>query len=432
MIVADTLVRNIGQLVNPASDRVARGRQANELRVEQGACIAARAGRICFIGPEKQFPQACRLEANGLELDAGGAVALPGLVDPHTHLPFAGTRQDEFQQKLQGVSYQEIAARGGGIHSTVRRTREISPAGLVEACRLRLDRMLLAGSTTVEAKSGYGLELETEIKQLRALQALSGRHPVAIVPTFMGAHEVPGEFRGRNRDYLEQLLETVLPRVREERLAGFVDIFCEQGYFSYEESEAYLSRAAAMGFRIKMHADEFTSNGAAELAARLGAVSAEHLIAIRDDEIAAIAASDTACVLLPGVSFFLRLGNYAPARKILDAGGIVALGSDFNPGSSMISSQLFVFHLGVFQLGLTIEQALNAVTINAAYAIDRQRQAGSLAVGKDLDLLLLDVPDYQYLAYHPGIDPLRTVLKSGRIVVHERRIVGAPGPQERP
>jgi imidazolonepropionase len=432
MIAADVLVRNIGQLVNPASDRVARGRQANELRVEREACIAAREGRICFIGPEKQFRQACRLEPGGLELDAEGRVALPGLVDPHTHLPFAGTRQDEFQQKLQGVSYQEIAARGGGIHSTVRRTREIALDELVETCWRRLDRMLLAGTTTVEAKSGYGLDLETEMKQLRALQALSGRHPVAIVPTFMGAHEVPGEFRGRNRDYLDGLLETVLPRVREERLAGFVDIFCEQGYFSYEESEAYLSRAAAMGFRIKMHADEFTSNGAAELAARLGAVSAEHLIAIRDDEIAAIAASDTACVLLPGVSFFLRLGSYAPARKILDAGGIVALGSDFNPGSSMISSQLFIFHLGVFQLGLTIEQALNAVTINAAYAVDRQQQAGSLAVGKDMDLLLLDIPDYQYLAYHPGIDPLRTVLKSGRVVVDDRRVVHSAWPQEKP
>lgn len=432
MTAVDILVRNIGQLVNPGSDRVARGRQAGELRVERGASIAAREGRICYIGPDKDLGAACRLEPGGLELDAEGRVALPGLVDPHTHLPFAGTRQDEFQQKLQGVSYQEIAARGGGIHSTVRRTREIDPAELVETCRRRLDRMLLAGTTTVEAKSGYGLDLETEMKQLRALQALAGRHPVAIVPTFMGAHEVPDEFRGRNRDYLEQQLEAVLPQVRQERLAEFVDIFCEQGYFSYEESDAYLSRAAAMGFRIKMHADEFTSNGAAELAARLGAVSAEHLIAIRDEEIAAIAASDTACVLLPGVSFFLRLGRYAPAQKILAAGGIVALGSDFNPGSSMISSQLFIFHLGVFQLGLTIEQALNAVTINAAYAVDRQHQAGSLAVGKDLDLLLLDIPDYQYLAYHPGIDPLRTVLKSGRVVVHDRRIVHPARPQEKP
>jgi len=424
MIVADTLVRNIGQLVNPASDRMARGREAGLLRVATGMAIGARAGKICCIVPEKDLAASCRLEPGALELDAGGGVVLPGLVDPHTHLPFAGTRQDEFQLKLQGVSYQEIAAGGGGIKGTVRQTREIGLEELVETCRRRLDRMLLSGTTTLEAKSGYGLDLETELKQLRALRALAGCHPVAIVPTFMGAHEIPDEFRGRNCDYLTHLLEGILPRVQEERLAEFVDIFCEEGYFSYAEAEYYLGRAAALGFKIKMHADEFSSNNAAELAARLGAVSAEHLIAITQEEIAAIAASATACVLLPGVSFFLRLGRYAPAREILAAGGIVALGSDFNPGSSMISSQLFVFHLGVFQMGLTIEQALNAVTINAAYAIDRQQRVGSLAVGKELDLLLLDIPDYQYLAYHPGIDPVRTVLKAGKVVVQDRRVVG--------
>lgn len=423
-IVADLIVRNIGQLVNPASDRVARGHEADRLRVERDVCIAARRGVVCHVGREKDLGRRCRLQDGALELDAGGGVALPGLVDPHTHLPFAGTRQDEFQQKLQGVSYQEIAARGGGIRRTVRQTREASAEELEAACARRLDLMLLAGTTTVEAKSGYGLELATELKQLRALRSLAGRHPAAIVPTFMGAHEIPEEFRGRNRDYLDHVLADILPKVRDEGLAGFVDIFCEEGYFSYADAEHYLRRAADMGFRIKVHADEFTSNGAAELAARLGAVSAEHLIAITREEIAAIAGSGTACVLLPGVSFFLRLGRYAPAREILDAGGIVALGSDFNPGSSMISSQFFVFQLGVFQLGLTIEQALNAVTINAAYAVGREGRAGSLAAGKEMDLLLLDVPDYPYLAYHPGIDPVRTVIKGGKVVVHERRIAG--------
>ena len=423
MIAADIIVRNIGQLVNPASDRRARGHEADMLRLERNVCVAACRGKICFVGPEKDLGRSCRLQDDARVLDAGGGVVLPGLVDPHTHLPFAGTRQDEFRLKLQGISYQEIAARGGGIKGTVRQTRGISLEDLVALCAQRLDRMLLGGTTTLEAKSGYGLDLETELKQLRALQALSGRHPAAIVPTFMGAHEIPDEFRGRNRAYLDHLLSDVLPRVREERLAGFVDIFCEEGYFSYAEAEHYLTQAAALGFQTKVHADEFTSNGAAELAARLGAVSAEHLIAIRDDEIAAIAASDTACVLLPGVSFFLRLGRYAPARAILDAGGIVALGTDFNPGSSMISSQFFIFQLAVFQMGLTIEQALNAVTINAAYAIGCEKQAGSLAKGKDMDLLLLDVPDYPYLAYHPGIDPLRTVIKAGKVVVQDRRLV---------
>ena len=420
----DVLVRNIGQLVNPGSDHVVCGGQAGALRVMENVWLGARKGKICFIGAESEFHARCRLEPAGLELDAERCVALPGLVDPHTHLPFAGTRQDEFQLKLQGVSYQEIASRGGGIKGTVRKTREIGLQDLVAACVQRLDQMLLCGTTTLEAKSGYGLDLETELKQLEALQALADRHPVSIVPTFMGAHEIPDAFQGRSRDYLDYLLADVLPRVREKRLAEFVDIFCEDGYFSYADAEYYLGRASALGFKVKMHADEFTSNNAAELAARLGAVSAEHLIAIRPEEIAAIAASDTACVLLPGVSFFLRLGHYAPAREILAAGGIVALGTDFNPGSSMISSQLFVFHLAVFQMGLTTEQALNAVTINAAYAIDRQRQVGSLAEGKELDLLLLDIPDYQYLAYHPGINPVRTVLKSGKLVVRDRLIAG--------
>jgi imidazolonepropionase len=423
-ISIDSVVHNIGQLVNPGSDLVARGKEAGLLRLQSDVCIGAKQGLIKFVGSEKDWRGQCHLEPGGLEVDAEAGVALPGLVDPHTHLPFAGTRQDEFQLKLQGVSYQEIASRGGGIKGTVRKTRAISLPDLVASCKKRLDRMLLSGTTTLEAKSGYGLDLETEVKQLQALRTAAERHPMGIVPTFMGAHEIPEAYQGRNKDYLDYLLTEVLPQIQKKHLAEFVDIFCEDGYFSYAEAEYYLVQAAARGFKIKMHADEFTSNNAAELAARLGAVSAEHLIAISEEEIARIAASATACVLLPGVSFFLRLGRYAPAQRILAAGGIVALGTDFNPGSSMISSQLFIFHLAVFQLGLTIEQALNAVTINAAYAINRQERVGSLALGKELDLLLLDIPDYQYLAYHPGIDPVRAVLKGGKIVVRDRQIVG--------
>ncbi|MBN2344990.1 MAG: imidazolonepropionase [Candidatus Aminicenantes bacterium] len=422
MIPVDTVVRNIGCLVNPGSDRGARGREADTLRVLEDACIGSSQGRIAFLGTEKECRGRWRLQPGGMELDAGGKLVLPGLVDPHTHLPFAGTRQDEFQLKLQGVSYQEIARRGGGIKGTVRKTREIPLPDLVATCQERLDRMLLSGTTTLEAKSGYGLDLDGELKQLRALREVSGRHPSTIVSTFMGAHEIPDEFRGRSREFLDRLLAEVLPRVREEGLAEFVDIFCEEGYFSYEDAEYYLQRAAQAGFRLKMHADEFTSNNAAELAARLHAVSAEHLIAIRPEEIARIAASDTVCVLLPGVSFFLRLGRYAPAREILASGGLLALGTDFNPGSSMISSQLFIFHLGVYQMGMTIEQALNAVTINAACAIGRQHRVGSLAEGKDMDLLVMDVPDHRYLAYHPGIEPVHTVLKGGKPVVRERRV----------
>jgi imidazolonepropionase len=423
MIPVDCVVKNIGQLVNPGSDRVVRGRESNVLHLQEGVCIGAQKGIIRFIGSEKNFHGQCRMAADGMEIDAEGFVAMPGFVDPHTHLPFAGTRQDEFQLKLQGVSYQEIARNGGGIKGTVRKTRAISRQDLVKVCQKRLDLMLLSGTTTLEAKSGYGLDMDSELKQLEALESMSALHPADIVPTFMGAHEIPDEFAGNSRAYLDFILAVVLPEVAARKLAEFVDIFCEDGYFSYADAEFYLGEAAARGYKIKLHADEFTSNGAAALAARLHARSAEHLIAITDVEIAEIAPANTACVLLPGVSFFLKLGRYAPAQKIMAADGIVALGSDFNPGSSMISSQLFIFQLAVFQMGMTIEQALNAVTINAAYAIDRQDQVGSLAKGKKLDLLLLDIPDYQYLAYHPGIQPVHTVLKSGKPVVQNRQIV---------
>jgi imidazolonepropionase len=422
MTPVDCVVKNIGQLVNPGSDRVVRGRESNALRLQDNVCIAAQKGTIRFVGSEEDFKRQCTLQGDGLEIDAQGFVVLPGFVDPHTHLPFAGTRQDEFQLKLQGVSYQEIASRGGGIKGTVRKTREISPQDLVKVCQKRLDLMLLSGTTTLEAKSGYGLDRETELKQLEVLKTMAPMHPIDIVSTFMGAHEIPDEFAGNPRAYLDFVLSAVLPLVAERKLAEFVDIFCEQGYFSYADAEYYLGKAATRGFKIKLHADEFTSNGAAALAARLQARSAEHLIAISDDEIGEIAPSKTACVLLPGVSFFLKLGRYAPAQKILAANGIVALGSDFNPGSSMISSQLFIFQLAVFQMGMTIEQALNAVTINAAYAIDRQDQVGSLAVGKKMDLLLLDIPDYRYLAYHPGINPIQAVIKSGKVVVENCQI----------
>lgn len=424
MIAVDCVVKNIGQLVNPGSDRVVCGRESNILRVQDNVCITARQGIIRFIGSEEDFKCQCQMAVDGLEIDARNFVALPGFVDPHTHLPFAGTRQDEFGLKLQGVSYQEIASRGGGIKGSVRKTRAISRQDLVKICQKRLDLMLLSGTTTLEAKSGYGLDHETELKQLEVLKTMAAMHPADIVPTFMGAHEIPDEFAGNPRAYLDFILSDVLPEVAEKKLAEFVDIFCEDGYFSYADAEYYLREVAARGFKIKIHADEFTSNGAATLAAHLHACSAEHLIAITDDEIAEIASSNTACVLLPGVSFFLRLGRYAPTQKILAANGIVALGSDFNPGSSMISSQLFIFQLAVFQMGLTIEQALNAVTINAAYAIDRQDSVGSLAVGKKMDLLLLDIPDYQYLAYHPGINPIHTVIKSGKVVVESHQIAG--------
>ncbi len=423
MIELTLLVKNIKELVNPANDLLVRGGDLNSLRTSHNVWLGATGETITFLGFEDDFNNQCTLAADAQVIDGSSFVVIPGLVDPHTHLPFAGTRQDEFRLKLQGVSYQEIAGKGGGIKGTVRKTRQVDYRDLVAQSEWRLDRMLLAGTTTIEAKSGYGLDAETEIKQLEVLRGLDSIHPVSIVPTFMGAHEIPEEYLGRNREFLEYLAAEVMPEVREKQLAEFVDIFCEEGYFSYEDAEYYIDQAQNHGFKIKIHADEFTSNNAAQLAVEKKAVSAEHLIAMTEDEIRLISASDTACIFLPGVSFFLKMREYAPIRRVIEQNGIAVLGSDFNPGSSMVSSQIFIFQLGIYQMGLTIEEAFNTVTVNAAYSINRQQQVGSIAGGKKMDLLLLDIPDYSYLAYHLGINPVHMVIKSGEVVVKDHQLV---------
>ena len=423
MIQVDLLIKNIRELVNPANDMVVRGSELNTIRVYRDVWVGAAGEKITFIGLEEDFNKNCELAEDAVVIDGSGFVVFPGLVDPHTHLPFAHTRQDEFRLKLQGVSYQEIAAKGGGIKGTVKKTREASASDLIAQCEKRLEHILLSGTTTLEAKSGYGLDMDTEIKQLEVLQALNSFHPIGIVRTFMGAHEIPEDYKGRNREFLDYLIDNVVPVVKDRELAEFADIFCENGVYSYEEAEYYIDKILPYGFKIKLHADEFTSNNAALLAVKKKAVSAEHLIAMTDEEIDVIAASDTACVFLPGVSFFLKMDKYAPIREVIEKNGIVSLGSDFNPGSSMVSSQLFIFHLGIFKMGLTIEEAINTVTINAAYAIDRQDRVGSIALGKKMDLLLMDIPDYSYLAYHLGINPIHTIVKSGEVVVKDRRIV---------
>lgn len=422
MVEIDLLIKNIKELVNPADDSVVRGKDLNSIRVSKNVWLGSMGETIAFLGFEDDFNKNFRLSKDAVVIDGSGFVAFPGFVDPHTHLPFAGTRQEEFRQKLQGVSYQEIANMGGGIKGSVKRTRKISLNDLVKQSEWRLDRILLSGTTTMEAKSGYGLNKETELKQLEAIKALDSFHPVDLVPTFLGAHEIPEEYKGRNLEFLKYLVNEVVPHVREEELAEFGDIFCEDGYFSYDESEYYLDELIKNGFKLKVHADEFSSNNAAILAVNKGAVSAEHLIEMTPEEIEIIAASNTASIFLPGVSFFLKMDKYAPIREVINKNGIVALGSDFNPGSSMVSSQLFIFHLGIFKMGLTIEEALNTVTINSAYSINREDSTGSISPGKKMDILLMDIPDYSYLAYHLGINPVDTVIKSGEVVVKNKNL----------
>lgn len=388
----------------------------------ENAWLAGRDGRLVFVGGETDFRREIRVAPGAVVIDGAGLVALPGFVDAHTHLPFAGHREAEFKLRLDGATYQDLAARGMGILTTVAATRAASREELTALCLERLDLMLLSGTTTAEAKSGYGLDLETEIRQLEAVREAAARHPVDLVPTFMGAHEIPPEFGGRKEAYVRFLVDTVLPEIRRRGLAEFCDVFCEAGVFSLEDARLILSSASSAGFKVKIHADEFVPLGGSRWAAGAGAVSAEHLISIPDEDLAAVAASPTAAVLLPGVSFFLRLGKTAPARRLVDAGAVVALATDFNPGSSMLSSMLFVWQLGVYTLRLGIEEALAAVTINGAYAVDRHRECGSLVPGKKMDVLLCDAPDYVSLVYHLGVNPVKHVIKAGRVVVRDGRL----------
>ena len=420
---ADLAVINCEQLLTCRRRIPKRKDSLQDVGILEKGCIASHKGRIVFVGDEKRLKEEVRLEENGVCIDGTGLVGLPGFVDSHTHLPFAGTREEEFVLRLKGYSYQELAEKGLGIQTTVRATRRASRKELLSICLPRLDRMLLLGTTTVEAKSGYGLNLEDEIKQLETLEELRRVHPIDIVPTFMGAHEIPEEYRSRKNDYISLLTHEILPEVKKRKLAEFFDVFCEEGVFSLDETRKLVKAAKEAGFKIKIHADEFSPLGGAKLAAEEKATSADHLINITEEGIQKLAASQTAATLLPAVSFFLMLEKKAPARKLIDKGAAVALATDFNPGSSMTESMLFVLQLAVFTLKMSIEEAINAATANAAYALGRDEDVGSLEVGKKMDIVLGDVPNYATLVYHLGINPLKHVIKNGKIVVKDSQVL---------
>jgi len=420
---ADLAVLNCEQLLTCRGEIPKRADALQDVGLLEKGCIASYKGRIVFLGEEKEFREEVRLEENGVCIDGTGLVALPGFVDSHTHLPFAGTREEEFVLRLKGYSYQQLAEKGLGIQTTVNETRRSSQKELLSLSFTRLDRMLLLGTTTVEAKSGYGLNLKDEIKQLKTLQELRRIHPIDIVLTFMGAHEIPVEYRSRKNDYINLITHKILPEVKEKKLAEFFDVFCEEGVFSLEETRKLVRAAKAAGFKIKIHADEFSPLGGAELAAEEEAASADHLINITEDGIQKLAESQTVATLLPAVSFFLMLEKKAPARKLIEKGAIVALATDFNPGSSMTESMLFVLQLAVFTMKMSIEEAINAATANAAYALARHEDVGSLEVGKKMDIVLWDVPNYPTLIYHLGINPLKHVIKNGKIVVKDGKFL---------
>jgi imidazolonepropionase len=379
--------------------------------IRDGAALILN-GIIAWVGPTSELPP---LPNDATILDATGKTVLPGFVDSHTHLIFAGSREDEFEKRLKGLSYQEIAAQSGGINATVRRVREASRQQLCDLARPRLRRFLQFGVTTVEVKSGYGLTLADEMKCLEAIADLNAEGPIELVPTFLGAHAVPPEYQQDRAGYLRLVREEMLPEVARTRLAEFCDVFCETGVFSVEESETLLQAARLLGLRLKVHADELTPLGGAELAARLGAVSADHLLCVSDRGMDLLAESGTVATLLPGTAMFLGM-HYAPARKLIERGVTVALASDCNPGTCPTENLPLVGTLACTQMGMLPSEVIAGLTLNAAAALGRSERIGSLEVGKQADIIICDVPDHRQLFYHFGVSHVSTVIKRGRVV----------------
>jgi imidazolonepropionase len=373
-------------------------------------------GRIVFVGDASEHQ---RRHGDAAEvLDADGGCIVPGFVDPHTHPVWAGSREDEFDRRLRGESYMDIARTGGGINSTVRATRAASSKELLDAALRRLDTFLLHGTTTIEAKSGYGLDLDTEIRMLEVIAEAGRIHPIDLHPTCLAAHEVPPEHRGDPEAWVQRLIDEIHPEIARRGLAEAVDAFCEEGVFDLEQTRRLLADAGELGWRIHLHADELSPLGGAELAVELGALSADHLMCVTPEGIRALAHSQTVAVLLPGTSFFLR-SDFAPARALIDSGCAVALATDCNPGSSPTESMPMILTLACLGMGMSVAEAVTAATLNAAAAVGRARELGSLEEGKRADLVVLRAPTVNHLVYHYGINPVRHVVKSGRVVVKD-------------
>ena len=408
------VVINIGQLVTLGPGPIPRtGGSMGELGIVEDAAMVAVDGEITWIGANDDVEWA---GADSV-LDARGNCVVPGLVDPHTHLVWAGSREMEFEMKIRGATYMEIMAAGGGIHSTVAATRAAPEEDLVIASLARLDRMLAAGTTTVEAKSGYGLSAEAEVKCLRALREVDRRHPSTLVTTFLGAHAVPEGFEDPDA-YVDDVIEEQLPAVVNDEdgpLAKYCDVFVEEGVFTTEQGERIFEAAKALGLRPRVHADEFVDTGGAAMAARVGAASADHLAASSDEGLEAMLKANVTPILLPGTPFVLRSKEYPRARDMIEMGMPVTLATDLNPNCT-VDSMPFVMTLACLQMGMTPAEALTASTINAANSLALEDRVGSLLVGKRADLLVLDAPNYLHLTYELNHEVVRTVVKEGHII----------------
>ena len=416
-MIADFLIHNTSEVLTCAGPAPRIGRAQADAGSVGRSLLAARDGAIVFVGREEDWRREGTAAPGAVAVDARGGAVVPGLVDPHTHVIYAGDRRDELRRRLSGATYAQIAASGGGIVSTVRATRD-APAAVHEAAtRARLDEMLRCGTTTCEAKSGYGLTTESELKTLRVLKDLDKSHPIDISPTFMGAHEVPVEYRDRRREYVERIVNDMIPAVARERLAEWCDVFCETGVFTPEESREILEAARRAGMKLRIHADELGPSGGSRVAAACRVRSADHLIFVDDEGAAAMAQAGVVATLLPIASFYLKLGRFAPARALIDRGVAVALATDVNPGAGYSPSMPFAMALACFGMGLTFEEALVAATINAAYSLDRHDRVGSLEVGKQMDAVIVDGPAVDLLRV--GAATITAVVKRGQ-VVHAR------------
>jgi len=414
----DLLIHSAGQVCTvPGPDGPQRGAGLGDLGIVVNGAVAVHNGRIVAVGPTADL----RAQYDAVEtLDANGRCVLPGFVDPHTHIPWFGDRAGEFEQRLAGATYMEIMAAGGGIMSTVRSTRQAILDELVADNLPRLQRMLRYGTTSIEAKTGYGLNTATELKQLDAIMALNVQQPVELTPTFLPAHATPVEYNGRTDDYVDLVIHDMLPAaaewMQEYGARLFCDVFCEQGVFDLAQTRRILETAAALGFGLKVHADEFVGLGGTRLAVELGAISADHLVETPEADVQALGQGATIAVGLPGTPFGLGHTKYTPAKAILAAGGALALATDCNPGTCWCESMQMVIALACRYMGLTQAQAIAAATRNAAYAIGRGHEIGSLESGKQADILILETADYRQLGYRFGANLVQTVIKKGRMI----------------
>jgi imidazolonepropionase len=408
------LLYHAAQLVTPMGRALQHGREMGRLNILSDAAVYIEGDSIRDVGPTEELQK--KYDSPKIErINLTGKAIVPGFVDSHTHFVFGGYRPEEFILRLSGAQYLDIMKMGGGIQSTVDATRKTSAETLFNTGFKRLDDMLSMGVTTVEGKSGYGLDRDTELKQLEILKRLNHEHIVDVEATYMGAHAVPREYPGGSGAYLDFMVKDVLPLVREKNLARFSDIFCEEGVFTIQESERYLAACKDLGFDTKIHADEIIPLGGGELAAKIGCTSADHLLAVSGEGVRMLAESDTAATLLPCTAFCLNK-PYAPARKLIDSGCAVALASDYNPGSCFTNSIPLIFSLAVIHMGMTIEEALCSLTLNGAGALKKADTIGSIEPGKKADIAVLAYPDYRFLVYHSAKNIVAMVIKNGKVV----------------